>query len=115
MWLYDLRDGTLREMTEVNSNDVESYHSWSSEGSWFVFSSRRLDGLYTRPYFAQIDEDGNISKPFLLPQQKPVHYYNMTFFSYNVPEFVTGKVDWDLKKVEKVLTAGERDQIQTRK
>lgn len=115
LWLYDLRDGTLREMTEVNSNDVESYHSWSSEGSWFVFSSRRLDGLYTRPYFAQIDEDGNISKPFLLPQQKPVHYYNMTFFSYNVPEFVTGKVDWDLKKVEKVLTAGERDQIQTRK
>jgi hypothetical protein len=111
LWLYDLRDGTLREMKEVNSDDVESYHSWSSEGTWFVFSSRRLDGLYTRPFFACINEEGKISKPFLLPQEKPLEFYNMSFFSYNVPEFVTGLVDWDLEKIEKMLTKGKRDSI----
>jgi len=36
----------------------------------------------------------------------------MSFFSYNVPEFVTGLVDWDLKKVEKMLTGGKRDSIE---
>jgi hypothetical protein len=111
LWLYDLRDGLLREMKEVNSDDVESYHSWSSEGTWFVFSSRRLDGLYTRPFFACINEKGEISKPFLLPQEKPLKFYNMTFFSYNVPEFVTGLVDWDLGKIEKLLTKGKRDSV----
>ena len=115
LWLYDLEDGSLREMKEVNSNDVESYHSWSSEGTWFVFSSRRLDGLYTRPFFASIDKEGNITKPFLLPQKKPLEFYNMTLFSYNVPEFVTGKVDWDLKEVEKSLTTGQRDKVEIRR
>ncbi|NLF81606.1 MAG: hypothetical protein GX566_03825 [Bacteroidales bacterium] len=112
LWLYNLKDGSLREMKEVNSDDVESYHSWSSEGTWFVFSSRRLDGLYTRPFFACINEEGKISKPFLLPQKRPLEFYNMSFFSYNVPEFVTGLVDWDLKKVEKMLTGGKRDSIE---
>ena len=115
LWLYDLKDGSLREMKEVNSDDVESYHSWSSEGTWFVFSSRRLDGLYTRPFFASIDKEGNITKPFLLPQKKPLEFYNMTLFSYNVPEFVTGKVDWDLKEVEKSLTTGQRDKVEIRR
>lgn len=115
LWLYDLEDGSLREMKEVNSNDVESYHSWSSEGTWFVFSSRRLDGLYTRPFFSSIDKEGNITKPFLLPQKKPAEFYIMNFFSYNVPEFVTGKVDWDFNKVEKALNTGQRDKIETRR
>ena len=115
LWLYNLKDGSLREMKEVNSDDVESYHSWSSEGTWFVFSSRRLDGLYTRPFFACINEEGKISKPFLLPQKRPLEFYNMTFFSYNVPEFVTGPVDWDLGEVEKMLTGGKRDSIEYRK
>ena len=115
LWLYDLKDGSLREMKEVNSDDVESYHSWSSEGTWFVFSSRRLDGLYTRPFFASIDKEGNITKPFLLPQCKPLEFYNMNLYSYNVPEFITEKVDWDLKKVEKALNTGQRDKVEVRR
>jgi len=39
----------------------------------------------------------------------------MTLFSYNVPEFVTGKVDWDLKEVEKSLTTGQRDKVEIRR
>ena len=59
LYMADLQTGTSRPLVEVNSDDVESYHSWSSNSRWFVFSSRRIDGLYTRPYIAYVDEDGN--------------------------------------------------------
>ena len=79
-------------LSALNSNDVESYHSWSSNSRWVVFSSRRTDGLYTRPFIAYIDEKGKAHKPFLLPQKEKDHY---TFLmkSYNIPEFISGKVN----------------------
>lgn len=91
LYLIDLKNGTTRAMDEVNSNDVESYHSWSSNSRWIVFSSRRIDGLYTRPYFAYINENGQAGKPFLLPQKDP-DYYHRFMKSYNIPELITGKV-----------------------
>lgn len=91
LYLLDLEQNTYRPLSEVNSDDVESYHSWSSNGRWFVFSSRREDGLYTRPYFAYMATDGKIGKPFLLPQ-KEKSYYKDFMYSYNIPELVTGSV-----------------------
>ena len=84
---------TLRSypLEAANSDDVESYHSWSSNSRWFVFSSRRIDGLYTRPYIAYVDEDGKVGKPFLLPQ-KDAGFYQSFMKSFNIPEFITGKV-----------------------
>ena len=90
--LLDLTSGEERQMDEVNSEDTESYHSWSSNSRWFVFSSRRDDGSYTRPYFAYIDECGNVSKPFVLPQKNP-RMYESFLLSYNIPELVHGKVE----------------------
>ena len=56
-----------------------------------MFGSRRLDGRYTRLYIAYLSEDGVPCKPFLLPQEDPRH--NMwRLKSYNVPEFIDGKV-----------------------
>lgn len=52
LYLMNLRTKSVRPLEEVNSRDVESYHSWSSNGRWIVFSSRRDDGSYTRPYIA---------------------------------------------------------------
>ena len=75
----------------LSSNDTESYRSCSSNGRWVVFSSRRLDGLYTRPFIAYVGKDGKTGKPFLLPQ-KEADYYAGLMKSYNIPEFVTGKV-----------------------
>ncbi|MBR5274892.1 MAG: hypothetical protein IKU33_06590, partial [Bacteroidales bacterium] len=59
---------------------------------WLVFSTRRDDGLYTKPYFSYIDEDGNAHKPFLLPQRDPRRHYDSQMYAYNIPEFVSGKV-----------------------
>ncbi len=92
LWGMELRSGQAHPLEEANSNDVESYHSWSSNSRWLVFSSRRGDGLYTRPYFSYMDSSGKAHKPFLLPQRRPKEYYDEQMFSYNIPELVAGKV-----------------------
>lgn len=90
--LVDLENGKNIDMHKVNSNDVESYHSWSSNSRWFIFSSRRIDGLYTRPYIAYLDKTGKAGKAFLLPQKDP-DYYKRLMKSYNIPEMIKGKVN----------------------
>lgn len=85
LYMMDLQTGTIDSLLNVNSQDVESYHSWSANSRWFVFSSRREDGLFTRPYITHVDERGKCSKPFLLPQEIP-DYYGHSLFSFNIPE-----------------------------
>jgi len=76
---------------EINSDQTESYHTWSSNNRWLVFSSRRLDGLHTRPYFSHMDDKGNFTKPFILPQEDPL-FYDQFLKSFNIPELVKSKV-----------------------
>ena len=84
--------GVARPLAECNSSDTESYHSWSSNGRWIVFSSRRNDGVFTRPFIAHIDEDGHGAKPFELPCEDP-DYHHQLLKSYNVPELMRGPVE----------------------
>ena len=87
LYLMDLETMQLRNLHEVNSADVESYHSWSSNGRWMLFTSRRDDGGYTHLYIAYFDKQGKAYKPFLLPQRDP-YFYGDYYKSYNVPEFM---------------------------
>lgn len=101
LWLMNLKDGGVRRLDELNSDDTESYHSWSSNGKWVVFSSRRIDGRYTRLYLSHFDGEGHFSKPFLLPQKTPEHN-TLRLKSYNIPEFVKGNpgtLSQDVKKL----------------
>jgi len=75
----------------LNSNCTDSYHSWSSNSRWLVFSSKRIDGLTARFFISHIDENGNAGKPFLLPQKDP-EFYNRLLKSFNLPEFSTLEV-----------------------
>jgi hypothetical protein len=86
-----METGETRSIEEINSNESESYHSWSSNGSWVIFSSRRQDGSYTRFYISYFDGKGNFHKPFILPQKDP-HFYHQFFKSYNIPEFLVKPV-----------------------
>ena len=86
-----LSDSKLRDVVELNSPDPESYHSWSSNGRWVIFSSRRDDGTFTRPFIAHIDQKGNASRPFELPMSRP-DAHRLFMKSYNVPEFMRGPV-----------------------
>lgn len=91
LFMLDLRTREIVPLDGLNSSDVESYHTWSSNGRWVVFSSRRDDGLYTRPYLAHVDAEGRTTKPFEVPQQSVLHN---TFLmkAYNRPEFMQGPV-----------------------
>ena len=90
--MLDLQTGEPISTDAVNSPDTESYHTWSSNGRWVIFSSRRLDGLYTRLFIAHVSEEGALSKPFVLPQPS-AEYYTLLARSYNIPEFVKGRVN----------------------
>ena len=109
LYVKDLRTGNVRPLREVNSNDVESYHSWSSNGRWIVFSSRRDDGSYTRPYIAWFDSKGNAHKPFVLPQGKS-GFYKKLYKSFNIPEFIVSPVVQSSRAMAEVLK-GEADVV----
>jgi Tol biopolymer transport system component len=91
--LYSINlTSTFIKKLNLNSSQAESYHCWSSNGKWLIFSSRRDDGQYTRPYIAFFsDRTGNTTKPFVLPQKDP-DFYNSFLKSFNLPELTTGKV-----------------------
>jgi len=90
LFLKDLESDEIIK-PDVNSSQSESYHTWSSSGRWIVISSRRINGLFTRPYFSYFDTSGKAHKPFLLPQKNP-EFYSTFMKSYNIPELVTSKV-----------------------
>ncbi len=90
--MLDLKTGRVRRLAELNSRDVESFHTWSSTGKWMVFSSKRMDGGWARPYFAHFDKrTGRFSKPFVLPQKSP-KFYDTFMKTYNLPELITSPV-----------------------
>lgn len=108
--LYFLNLAT-NELTEYpyNSETVESYHTWGSNSRWFVFSSKRIDGVTTRPFISYISSDGQFGKPFVLPQKNPLFYQSFKT-NYNVPELITGEVKVDhLKLLDAVR--GEPDKV----
>ena len=90
--MIELATGEDVDIRVWNTPDqAESYHNWSSNGRWVVFGSRRLDGRFTRLFIAYMDADGKPCKPFLLPQKDP-REHEWRLKSFNVPEFITGKV-----------------------
>ncbi len=94
LMLLDLASGEVRPLDEVNAPEtVDSYHTWSSSGRWFAFSSKRLDGLAARPFISSFDPaTGRATKPFVMPQ-KSSRYYDDQSLTYNVPELITGPVE----------------------
>lgn len=108
LWLMDLQTGEKRAIDEVNSPQSESFHNWSIDGKWFLFTSRRENGLYTRLYFSMIDAQGRATKPFLLPQRNPKEYYNQLMFSYNTPDFTTRKIEPHPVEIGNRIESGKR-------
>ena len=100
--MMNLQTGAIDTLAIVNSQKSDTYHSWSSNSRWFVFASKRDDGLYGKPYFCYIDKDGKAHKPFCLPQQYPTFYDN-NLKSFNAPELGKGKAPFDVEDVAKAM------------
>ncbi len=99
--MLDLTTNTQIPIDIINSNDVDSYHSWSSNGKWIVFSSKRVDSRYTRLFVTHWDGK-QFTKPFIIPQENPKDDV-LLLYSYNIPEFLREPVDISKDKMAKMF------------
>jgi hypothetical protein len=109
LYIIDLQ--TLKpSVMELNSDFTDSYHAWSSNSRWLVFSSRRIDGLTTRFFISYIDETGGSGKPFIMPQKDP-EFYGRFIKSFNLPEFSTLEINVNPGKI---LKSAKGDALQAK-
>jgi hypothetical protein len=101
LYLMDMATGKYRKL-DINSGRNESYHCWSRNGRWFVFSSKRQDNVFSRPYFSYFDSAGRAHKPFLLPQKDPL-FYDSFLYNFNIPELVEGEVPVNTRMIRRLL------------
>ncbi len=99
--MLDLKTGNIFTLDEVNADGSDTYHSWSSTSKWFVFASKRGDGMFGKPWFSHVSEDGSVTKPFLLPQGDP-HFYDNMLRSFNVPDLGSSSVGFDAEEIGRV-------------
>jgi hypothetical protein len=73
--------GTAREM-RCNQKQFNSWHSWSPNSRWMLFSSK-ANSMYTEIFITHIDENGNDSVPVCLSR------FSDHSLAANLPEFVS--------------------------
>jgi len=87
---------------DINSDQSEAWHSWSSNSRWIIFSSKRDYGTLTRLYISHIDQNGKAYKPFVLPQKNP-EFYDYFLQAYNLPEFISKPVPLFKEQLAKIV------------
>ena len=90
LYVIDLTTLKSRRL-DINSSQSESWHSWSSNSRWIVFTSKRLDGLFGRPFISYVSEAGRFHKAFVLPQENP-SFYESCMNTFNLPELLEAPV-----------------------
>lgn len=83
LYIIPAEGGTPRKMN-CNTASMNSWHSWSPNGKWLIFSSK-LRGAYTDFWLTHIDENGQDSPPVLLENLSSPKRAG------NIPEFVNLK------------------------
>jgi Tol biopolymer transport system component len=111
LYLVDLSepkvDGKYRSRRlDINSDESDAYHSFSSNSRWIVFSSKRAGGPFTRPYICGIDEQGNTTKPFILPQKDPI-FLDRCMDTYTVPVLAVEPVGVKANALAKIIRSAE--------
>jgi hypothetical protein len=87
---------------DINSDQSQSWHSWSRNGRWIVFCSKRADGLFAKLYLSYFDESGHFHAPLLLPQRDP-GFYDTFWYSYNVPELIDTPIRVDAGRLGRAI------------
>lgn len=80
LYIVPAEGGTARRL-RYNTARMNSWHSWSSNSRWLVFSSK-VNTPYTQLFLTHIDEEGNDSPPVLLER------FTAPDRAANIPEFV---------------------------
>ena len=103
--MMDLETRQLIDTRPLNSDQMESYHVWSSNGHWLLFASKRIDGRYTRLFMAHWD-GARWSRPFMLPQRCP-QQNTMLMMAYNIPEFIREPIDFPRDELARMFESEE--------
>lgn len=80
LYIVPAAGGVARRL-RYNTARMNSWHSWSSNSRWLVFSSK-VNTPYTQLFLTHIDENGNDSPPVLLER------FTSPDRAANIPEFV---------------------------
>jgi tetratricopeptide (TPR) repeat protein len=83
LYIIPAEGGTARRL-RANTNRMNSWHSWSTNGKWLVFSSK-ANTLYTQLFLTHIDEQGFSTPPVLL------EHFTAGDRAANIPEFVNAR------------------------
>ena len=85
LYIIPSTGGEPREM-RCNTGRMNSWHSWSSNSRWLVFSSKQ-NTPYTQLFITHVDENGNDAPPVLL------EHCTAPDRAANIPEFVNTSTD----------------------
>ncbi|MBN1782386.1 PD40 domain-containing protein [bacterium] len=107
LYVLDLAGGRYFDPGINSDVSADSYHSWSGNSRWVVFSSKRDNGLCARPYISYLDRDGRFHKPFVVPQKDP-EFYTTFLKTYNVPEFSRDPVPFRWQNLVRAAFDNER-------
>jgi tetratricopeptide (TPR) repeat protein len=80
LYIIPAGGGTARRL-QGNTTRMNSWHSWSPNSRWLVFSSK-AEPPYTKLYLTHIDEQGESTPPVLLA------HFTAPDRAANIPEFV---------------------------
>lgn len=87
LYIVPSEGGAARRMN-CNTPPMNSWHSFSPNGRWLVFSSKSRSP-YTQMFLTRIDENGNDSPPILIENATAANR------AVNIPEFVNiGPDEW---------------------
>ena len=86
LYIIPAEGGTPRAMACNEPGKMNSWHSWSPNSRWMVFSSKRT-GPYTQIWLTHIDEQGRDSPAVLIEGTVPPER------AANIPEFVNMPAD----------------------
>ena len=71
LFLVPASGGDARRLSVNTSGRMDSWPSWSLDGHWLVWASRRDDSPNTRVFFTEIDPTGGCSPPVPFPGHVP--------------------------------------------
>jgi Flp pilus assembly protein TadD len=97
LFIIPAAGGEARRL-RANTPRMNSWHSWSSNGRWLVFSSK-ANTAYTQLFLTHIDEDGESTPPVVLER------FTGDDRAANIPEFVPLPADAIAKIKEQFLDA----------
>ena len=97
LFIIPAEGGEARRL-RANTPLMNSWHSWSSNGRWLVFSSK-ANTPYTQLFLTHIDEAGRSTPPVVLER------FTGSDRAANIPEFVARGADSIAKIEERFLDA----------